>query len=222
MRCIITGFAAEKEEILPSIHILPSPQIIKLANAAVELKSVINAFCQDVGDNGFFQEILEEELSTYSIQVEFNRDLPEGIPESDFTPPEINPEESYLLQIYDRYCSIDALTAKGLYYGIVTFIQLIQAEISGEKLLPECIIFDYPTMAIRGVADDNSRGQVVTVESAKRYIREISRVKNNFFAIYIEDIFEFTNHPLIGVGRGRLNRAEVREICEYGAKFFVE
>src|SRR5271157_6069922 len=140
MRCIISGFAAVKKEILLPLHILPTPQKIKLANTAVVLEPLIKIFCQDVDNESFFQGVLEEELGPYSIQVELNRDVPQGIPESDFTPPWINPEESYLLQINDKYCSIDTLTAKGLYYGIVTFIQLIQVEISGEKLLPECII----------------------------------------------------------------------------------
>jgi hypothetical protein len=202
--------------------VLPVPQKIELADEAIVLGEEINVNFQDVNSVPFLCGVLEEELRPHSIQVTISANPPAESSEHEFTPPEVNPEESYLLQIFDTYCSIDAITEKGLYYGLLTFSQLVGESESGENILPECTILDYPRMAIRGVADDNSRGQVLSVESAKRYIREISRAKNNFFAIYIEDIFEFTNHPQIGVGRGRLTPAEVQEICEYGAQYFVE
>ena len=222
VRCLIFNFIPTVLETPLNIIILPPPQEVKLLQGTLAIKSKLCFHMENVPNIEFFKELLREELEPLAIQVEFNEVFSKNLIEEPFTFQCPNADESYRLVVHQEYAQIDALSTQGLYYGFQTFFQLLTKSDGKQLLLPQVEIFDYPTMEIRGVADDISRGQVFTVDAAKRYIREISRVKNNFFAIYIEDIFEFSAHPKIGMGRGRLTPAEVREICAYGAKYFVE
>jgi hypothetical protein len=75
---------------------------------------------------------------------------------------------------------------------------------------------------VRGVAQDISRGQVCTVENAKRYIKILSHYKMNFYCLYFEDMFAHPDHPLIGKDRGALTSDEIKEIDAYAREHFVE
>ena len=146
-----------------------------------------------------------------------------------------NNEESYNLTIGKNKISIYSLSEKGLFYGCQTFLQILKnsflndkkiLEVSKEEriniLLPEVDIKDVPDLKIRGVADDISRGQVFTVESAKRYIKILSHYKMNFYCPYIEDMFAHPKHPKIGKDRGALTIEEIKEIDGYAKERFVE
>ncbi len=221
-RCLIFNFQAVKTDLKPDVIIIPAPQELQTRGGMVSVEGIIAFQIENVEEIDFFKEFLREELQLYDLDLTFEEKFPFDIVDLQFDPHCPNAEESYRLHVGADFAKVDALTDKGLYYGILSFFQLLHKSGVNHFILPQVDIFDYPTMQIRGVADDNSRGQVFTVDAAKRYIHEISRAKNNFFAIYIEDIFEFSAHPNIGVGRGRLTPAEVREICEYGARYFVE
>ena len=91
-----------------------------------------------------------------------------------------------------------------------------------ELILPCMKIRDCPDLKIRGIAQDISRGQVFTIENAKRYIRTISHYKMNFYCVYIEDMFAHPNHPNIGKSRGALTREKICEIDKLAKERFIE
>lgn len=221
-RCLIFNFQAVKTGVKPDVIIIPAPQELNELGETVSVEGMFAFQIENAGDPEFFKEFLREELRPYDLDLTFEEKFPFDIVDLPFDPRCSNAEESYRLHVGGDFAKIDALTDKGLYYGLLTFFQLLHKSGIKQVLLPQLDVFDYPTMKIRGMSDDISRGQVFTVDAAKRYIREISRVKNNFFAIYFEDTFEFSAHPKIGLGRGRLTASEVGEICKYGARFFVE
>ncbi len=146
-----------------------------------------------------------------------------------------NNEESYNLEIKDGRIFIYSINEKGLFYGIQTLIQLIKNAFLLDKklinlpknerkrfILSEIEIKDVPDLKIRGIAQDISRGQVFTVENAKRYIKIISHYKMNFYCPYIEDMFAHPKHPVIGNNRGALTCDEIKEIDEFAKKRYVE
>ena len=111
-----------------------------------------------------------------------------------------NNEEGYNLEIVNSKILIYSIHEKGLFFGVQTLIQLIKnAVLNGTlplkkegPILPEISIKDVPNLKIRGVAQDLSRGQIFTVENAKRYLKILSHYKMNFYCAYMEDVFA---HP---------------------------
>lgn len=148
---------------------------------------------------------------------------------------EVDNEEAYNLKVGNNKISIYSLSEKGLFYGCQTLLQIMKNSFlinkdllkssKGQRkklLIPEIDIKDVPDLKIRGVADDISRGQVFTVENAKRYIKILSHYKMNFYCLYIEDMFAHPKHPKIGKDRGALTIKEIKEIDKYAKERFVE
>ncbi len=148
---------------------------------------------------------------------------------------DVNKEEGYNLEIVNNQILIYSPYEKGIFYGVQTLIQLLKnvflinrnplaaSKATGDKLiLPEIEIKDAPDLMIRGVTNDISRGQVFSVEGAKRYIKILSHYKMNFFCAYIEDMFAHPKHPKIGKDRGALTKEEIKEIALFAKERYIE
>jgi len=130
-------------------------------------------------------------------------------------------EEGYLLDIQSDGVFLIAYTSPGLYYGGMSLIQLVENR-SGPEILPGLLITDYPRFRYRGISDDISRGQVSTLENFKTIVQRLARYKQNVYMPYLEDMFRFESHPLIGKGRGALTPEEVKELDDFARKHHVE
>lgn len=130
-------------------------------------------------------------------------------------------KEGYILTITNDGVVILGESERGRFYGMMTLLQMITKEKKG-AVLPRALIRDWPLQTIRGITDDLSRGQVSTLDNFKTIIRYLARHKLNVYSPYIEDIFVFKNHPLIGKGRGALSPAEVKELDAYAKRYHVE
>ncbi|MHA1233282.1 MAG: family 20 glycosylhydrolase, partial [Candidatus Helarchaeota archaeon] len=172
-----------------------------------------------IGDE--FQNISLEDMEEVSIPLESFHD-DENL-------------DVYNLHVFENRIIIYGRTEKGVFYGVQTIIQLIKnchvhfhnngklrSLGSNSVLIPEVKIKDSSDLQIRGVAQDISRGQIFTVENAKRYIKIISHYKMNFYCVYIEDVFSHPKYPEIGRGRGALFVEEIREIDEYAKGRYIE
>ncbi|HEX9614153.1 MAG TPA: family 20 glycosylhydrolase, partial [Bacteroidota bacterium] len=130
-------------------------------------------------------------------------------------------QEGYVLAAGTNGISIIAESARGRFYGVMTLLQLMKVE-KRTVGVPRVLIRDWPLQGMRGITDDLSRGQVSTMENFKKIIRFLARYKLNVYSPYIEDIFVFKNHPLIGKNRGALTDAQIRELDSYAKRFHVE
>jgi len=130
-------------------------------------------------------------------------------------------EEGYIVSVTSERILITARTETGLFYGMQTLRQLIE-EKEGEPRVPCLWIRDWPSIRYRGVMQDISRGQVLTMESLKKLIRTLGYFKMNLLSPYIEHTFLFQRHPLIGRDCGSLSKDEVRELNEYAKDYHVE
>ncbi len=189
--------------------------------------NVINTkiFLNDLND---FLKIIStiklNQVDAEDLDIEFLKSKNEG----DFL--DHNNEEGYNLEIADSRILIYSLYEKGLFFGVQTLIQLLKNAIINTKSphkkntlkLPEIYIKDVPDLMIRGVAQDLSRGQIFTVENAKRYLKIISHYKMNFYCAYIEDVFAHPKHPKIGKERGALTSEEIKEIDAYAKSRYIE
>jgi hypothetical protein len=130
-------------------------------------------------------------------------------------------EEGYVLDVNDDGVAILAETPRGRYYGVLTLLQVIERQ-KKSVVIPGVSIHDWPRQRIRGVTDDISRGQVSTLGHFKKIIRFLSHHKMNVYALYIEDVFQFKKHPAIGVERGALSAAEVKELDAFARMHHVD
>lgn len=136
----------------------------------------------------------------------------------------ITPEmevEGYILETAPDGIFITAKSSAGLYYGGMTLLQLIENGPS-PGVIPGMIIKDHPQYRYRGISDDISRGQVSTLENFKDIIRRLARYKQNVYMPYLEDMFRFESHPLIGKSRGALTREQVEELDVFARKRHVD
>ncbi len=130
-------------------------------------------------------------------------------------------DEGYFLDVDANGIIIIGESEKGKFYGVMSLLQMMRRE-KRSIVVDGVTIEDFPLEKVRGISDDISRGQVSTVENFKKIIRFLARYKMNTFSPYIEDMFVFKNHPLIGKGRGALTPQEVKEIDVYAKKYYVD
>ena len=128
-------------------------------------------------------------------------------------------KEAYQLSISKEGVQITASAPNGVYYGLVTLSQLFQLN-NGEICLLE--IEDKPTMPLRGISDDISRGQVSSFQNFKDIIRRMSLVKCNVYMPYMEDTFQFKKHPESGKFSDPVPQEEWRELIEYAKDYYIQ
>ncbi|MHA1146873.1 MAG: family 20 glycosylhydrolase [Promethearchaeota archaeon] len=131
-------------------------------------------------------------------------------------------EQGYLICSSHQQILIEAPSSQGLFYGIQLFCQVLNSN-DNRSDFNNLIVLDYPSLLIRGVSDDISRGQAANVENLKKFIRELSRFKiNHYYLVYMQEMFHFNNHPDIGKNRGRYTKQDIVELTQYANHHFVE
>jgi len=215
------------------LNILPTPQkVVNVEQQEFRIDEATKILLSDLSNTRLIKcaDHLKNSIDeTLSLVIEIADDvdlkntislnLIEEFQLSDSIPTEFM-NEAYKLEIDDDQININAVTEKGIYYGCISLIQLI--ENTDNEKLPGCKIIDWPDMKIRGISDDISRGQVSTLENFKRIISFISRYKMNTYMPYIEDMIQFKSYPSIGKNRGALTSDEIKEIVAYADEHFVE
>ncbi len=136
-----------------------------------------------------------------------------------FSIPEDKLEEAYVLGIFPDKIVIEGFTQKGVFYGAVTLSQLI-AE-AKNSTLPQQYIIDYPDLAVRGISEDISQGQILKVETFKTMLDHLAWYKLNTVFLYIEDAFNFDNFTAIGRNQNTYLKQELKEIVEYAKKRYI-
>ena len=129
-------------------------------------------------------------------------------------------EEGYLLHAATDGVTIAGQSAAGVFYGVQTLRQLIQSE-QNRVIIPAVSIKDWPAIRWRGVHDDVSRGPIPTLEYMKKQIRTLAEYKVNLFSIYMENVFDYRNQPLIAPKEAAITPAQVEELVGYAKKYFV-
>ncbi len=137
-----------------------------------------------------------------------------------FSIPADKKEEAYILGIFPDKIVIEGFHAKGVFYGAVTLSQLI-IEAKGNVLAQQYII-DYPDLTVRGISEDISQGQILSVENFKNMLDHLAWYKLNTVFLYIEDAFSFDNFTAIGRNQNTYLKQEIKEIVAYAQKKYIE
>ena len=227
-----------QEELL----LIPSPQYLKLLNSQRMKINEFSTFYTDltVNNNCIIEQIHSsfrssglENIDVVEIQdqdkiLEIKLFLEKSIsvfPElvyNNTKTKKIYKDQGYLLISKDSKLIIKADSLQGLFYGVQTFIQLLNS--SQDKLsLNNLGILDFPSLQIRGISDDISRGQLPKIENLKKFIEILSHFKiNQYYLAYTLDIFRYNTYPDIGTNRGAYSKEEIRELIDFARKRFIE
>lgn len=182
---------------------------------------------------------INEEIGKFcALKYEYNGeyDKLENLPFIDLIKEEnIANQEGYGLIISQNTIVIYAISEQGLFFGVQTLIQIfkngfiknkVQYAIKKEQrdniIVPEIEIVDFPDLEMRGVTEDIVRGQMFTVESAKRFIKIFSHYKlNTYCPTYMQDMIINPDHPKLDFKKGALSIKELQEIDKYAKDRFV-
>ncbi|TXT55070.1 MAG: hypothetical protein BAJALOKI2v1_690007 [Promethearchaeota archaeon] len=219
--------------------LIPKPHHLSYIskNGAFAFTSESQLLFYGVDSKEIFQEIINDFLEKFTRSRIIDGGNIENISkiQEDIHSSELKGNEDYILKIEKTRISICALEEQGLFYGVQTLLQIFKNSFLEhmslknrrerklqEIFLPNIEIIDSPDIKMRGVAYDCSRGQIFTVESAKRFIKILSHYKLNTMCFYMEDTFAHPKHPLIGKKRGAFTPEEIREIDKYAKDHFME
>lgn len=218
--------------IMGEVRVLPVPKYVRERNATMSFGKVTVEFSDEGNDRAALDE-MENRFGT-NLTADRNENtlvvsahLFDNVVDTDFDIPGAvrdsvqSSDEGYFLTANDGHVRIFAGTKTGIFYAVTTFLQLVGKENAG-YIIPEITIADYPSMRMRGISDDISRGQISTMENFKKIIRFLAMHKMNVYMPYIEDEFEFKSYPDFSKGRAPLTTEEVAELDEYAALYHVE
>lgn len=127
--------------------------------------------------------------------------------------------ESYRIIAREKQIEIISADIRGLMYALFTLSEL---GLINDNRLVELDIYDEPSLALRGLSDDISRGQISTTQNFFEIIRKLARYKYNTYMPYIEDVYRFTSVPAWGRYSDPVGKAEWQAIIEYAHKYQME
>lgn len=127
-------------------------------------------------------------------------------------------KEEYLLEVCADRVTVTASMPNGAFYGLVTLNQLLCLNEDG---ICPLLIRDKPTLGLRGISDDISRGQISTKENFKDIIRRMAYAKCNTYLPYFEDTFAFSKYPASGSFSDPVPQAEWKELVEYAKRYYI-
>jgi hypothetical protein len=109
---------------------------------------------------------------------------------------------------------------QGLFYGVQTLLQLLDGNGREKRVLPQAVIADWPEYQLRFVHWDTKHHQD-RLETLKRFLDWMARLKLNMVAFELEDKFEYPSHPVIGAP-GAFTTAEMQELTRYALARYIQ
>jgi hexosaminidase len=164
-----------QEQVEP-VSIVPKPVSLSTRDGSLQWDdkiAIVAASDDEIHVAELLQTLLEEKSLKSEIKKQEGNELKIqlSIVESDSLK-----QEGYKLIVDENGADISANSGAGLFYGVQTFLQLVQ----GENRTPFVKIMDYPRFDYRGLHLDVGR-HMFTVSFIKRYIDLMSRFKLNHF-----------------------------------------
>jgi len=189
------------------VQLFPKVSNMKLLTGSIAINSVLNCFFKTEKVNVFKgytnkNVFVCEKIENADIVYEQKDDLP---------------AQSYNLIISDKvyiYYGDEA----GAFYGTLTLDQIL---VMNE--LPCLEIYDKPDLLVRGLMYDISRDKVATLDTLKKIVDIMTRLKMNHFELYIEGFsFEYKTFEEYLQKDGFITLNEYLELQEYCNERFID
>ena len=128
-------------------------------------------------------------------------------------------KQAYKLSLQSHRVSITANAAPGLFYGVQTFIQLLQDN-NGKVYFAGGEIKDWPNMDMRMIYWDDAH-HLERLDAMKRIIKQASYYKINAFSLKLEGHFQFSSAKSV-IEPYAYTPAEYQELTDYARSLYVE
>ena len=204
------------------------PRKVVIAYQTTEGKNIAQYMADKLKASTGYEVILSEKKGNITIQI---------------TPSLKMAEEGYHLNVTAKGVTIKAKTAKGAFYGMQSFMQLLPAKIEsptkvdGVKWVAQCCnIEDAPRFHYRGFHLDPCR-HFITVENVKKQLDLMSMFKVNTMHFHLTEdqgwrieIKKYPKLTTIGSIRtegdgssygGFYTQEQIKEIVDYAAKRYI-
>lgn len=223
------------------LNIIPRPREAAILGPAVAVPRGLELLADglDAAERATIADVLHERLSELAAEgADADRDAGAGLRvlvgvAGDASPadaalaahgaelPRAGGDEAHVVLVGLDGVAVVGRGIRGVHHGVHTLAQLLHRR--GRRImLPRVLVRDWPLMAVRGVSDDISRGQVSTPEDFRSIIRRLAALKVNIYLPYIEDMFAFRAFPEVGAGRAPLTADEVRGMVDFARRHHVE
>ena len=127
--------------------------------------------------------------------------------------------QGYKMTIAPEGIHVIASTPAGVFYAVVTLIQLLQ---QNGRDLPALRITDWPDFPNRGVMLDVSRDKVPTMATLYHLVDMLASWKVNQLQLYTEHTFAYQQHPDVWVAASPMTGEEILALDAYCRQRFVE
>ncbi|TAM73482.1 hypothetical protein EPN44_13885 [bacterium] len=201
--------------------VLPQPREAAVGACVSPLKTYEVRFEGVARERGAL-EILDERWRALGLTARTPADVAvrvSSLSESDRASRAKLGDEGYILRVSRGQAHVEADTAAGRFYGLMTLAQLPRPDGAG-WCLPQARIVDEPAMRWRGVSDDVSRGPIPTMDFFEERIRTIAAFKGNLYSLYFESAFRDPSVPLSSPPDA-LTPRELARLAAYAARFHV-
>jgi hexosaminidase len=127
--------------------------------------------------------------------------------------------QGYRLRIDANGLTLTAGDAAGLFYGVMTLVQVLR---QARGRLPGLAIDDHPDFASRGVMLDVSRDKVPTLETLFALIDQLAALKINHVELYTEHTFAYRRHREVWAQSGAYTGEDMLLLDAYCRERFME
>jgi hypothetical protein len=207
-------------------NVLPAPQVARLGPSDFPFTGAWKIERQSVAASDAAVELLDEELAklprvttagsgTLHLVIAPNSATVGTAQDRDR---DVLAQQAYRIDLVRDRVTIAANAPAGLYYGVVTFIQLMRSHPG--TTLPEGRIEDWPDLQLRQIYWDDAH-HLDRLDALKRAIRQAAFYKLNGFALKLEGHFQYRSAPAL-VEPQALSPAEYQELTDYGLRHHVQ
>ena len=204
--------------VLPGVFLLPMPRKVLLKEGCCTFN---RSLVFEAGSTDF-------KLNTHSFQSKFKSlrllasDLKKQILSSDedsVLTMKLDVDQSYIKQIQGYRISINqdeilvvGGSERGLFYGLLTLIQIIE---QSKGNIPCLEIEDWPDFVHRGVMLDVSRNKVPLMSTLFSIIDMLADWKINQLQLYTEHTFAYRQYPQVWGNASPLTGGEIQKLDQY-------
>jgi hypothetical protein len=211
--------------------VMPQPQAVRLGESDFEFTHEWVVERQGVAPGDAAVEVLHDELARrYHVKLT-NSGRGAGtlrlvvapnsarVGEAQDRDREVLAQQAFKIDLSRDRVTIAANAPAGLYYGVVTFVQLLKPR-DGILVLPVGEIEDWPDLQMRLLYWDDAH-HLERIEVLKQAIRQAAFFKVNGFVIKLEGHFQYKSAPAL-VEPYALSPTQLQELTDYGLQHHVQ